>query len=64
MSPAGTTVERNVLIPDVCQIVGAIDVIPQPLVGEIDTLERSLNNRGSGLIRLFVTGLIFSHIVF
>ena len=44
MGPAGTTVEGNVLVPDVGQVVGAVDIIPQPLVRESDVLERLLDD--------------------
>lgn len=64
MSPAGTTIERNVLIPDVGQVVGIIDIIPQPLVGKLHILEFGLDDRGSGLVRLLVARLIFSHVIF
>lgn len=36
MSPAGAAVLGNVLVEDVGQVVGAVDVIPDPLFWQID----------------------------
>jgi hypothetical protein len=43
MGPARSTIVRNVLIPDVSQVVGSVDVVPQHLVRERHILERALH---------------------
>jgi hypothetical protein len=61
MSPARTTVERNVLVSDIGQVVGTIDIIPQMLCGKLDIFKLGLHHGGSGLVRLLVARLIFGH---
>jgi hypothetical protein len=63
MSPARTTVERNVLVSDIGQVVLAVGIVPQPLVRKRDILKRALDDRSSGLVRLLVAWLIFSNVI-
>jgi hypothetical protein len=52
MSPARSTVRRDVLVPDIGQVGGVIDVVPDPLFWEVfNVLERF-----SRLARLRGTG--------
>ena len=39
MGPAGAAVLRNVLVSQVCEVVSVVNVIPYPLVGEVDWLQ-------------------------
>jgi hypothetical protein len=41
MSPAGTTVLRNVLVSHVGQVVHTVDIVPDVLLRKLNSLERS-----------------------
>ena len=43
MSPAGATVLGNVLVADVCKEVGSVNVVPDPLFGEVNVLKDGVN---------------------
>ena len=39
MGPAGAAVLRHVLVPNIGQVRGGVDIVPDPLLWEFDVLE-------------------------
>jgi hypothetical protein len=53
LGPAGTAVSRDVLVLNCGQIVGRIDVVPDPLLGKIISVNEGRLDKGSSAV--FVT---------
>jgi hypothetical protein len=57
VGPAGTAVLGDVLVADVGKVVGAVDIVPEPLFGEIsDVDERGVDDGGSLVVVVLVAG--------
>mmetsp|Transcript_12625 Transcript_12625/g.21241 ORF Transcript_12625/g.21241 Transcript_12625/m.21241 type:complete len:592 (+) Transcript_12625:45-1820(+) len=49
VGPAGTAVLGDVLVPDVGQVAGGVHVVPDPLLGQLNSRERLFDVSGLGL---------------
>jgi len=51
VSPAGTTIERHVLVAHLSDQIGTIGIVPDPLVRQVDINQRSFDD-GSTFVRV------------